>query len=243
MRALFFAFALLANCFSSHWVVMKAEPALEKETMMLTPEWLTQQIAKSLRDAYQHLEGDMEVELARSKPAVEIPKGEPYLELSSLPTGGLRSRVLLRYDLKINEQVVHSDTAPVVVKLHQEVFVANRRLERKEPVMLDDLTLTTMDVLSSRDKPIHPSTDLSMYEFNYTILEGTVLSERYLRLSPAVHRGDRVTGWIKRGLLEINLKLEALEEGAPGQMIRLKNPSNRKTLRGIVQDENTIIIP
>jgi flagella basal body P-ring formation protein FlgA len=243
MRALFFAFAFLANCFSSHWVVMKAEPALEKETMMLTPEWLTQQIAKSLRDAYQHLEGDMEVELARSKPAVEIPKGEPYLELSSLPTGGLRSRVLLRYDLKINEQVVHSDTVPVVVKLHQEVFVANRRLERKEPVMLDDLTLTTMDVLSSRDKPIHPSTDLSMYEFNYTILEGTVLSERYLRLSPAVHRGDRVTGWIKRGLLEINLKLEALEEGAPGQMIRLKNPSNRKTLRGIVQDENTIIIP
>jgi len=243
MRALFFAFALLANCFSSHWVVMKAEPALEKETMMLTPEWLTQQIAKSLRDAYQHLEGDMEVELARSKPAVEIPKGEPYLELSSLPTGGLRSKVLLRYDLKINEQVVHSDTVPVVVKLHQEVFVANRRLERKEPVMLDDLTLTTMDVLSSRDKPIHPSTDLSMYEFNYTILEGTVLSERYLRLSPAVHRGDRVTGWIKRGLLEINLKLEALEEGAPGQMIRLKNPSNRKTLRGIVQDENTIIIP
>ena len=222
---------------------MKAEPALEKETMMLTPEWLTQQIAKSLRDAYQHLEGDMEVELARSKPAVEIPKGEPYLELSSLPTGGLRSRVLLRYDLKINEQVVHSDTVPVVVKLHQEVFVANRRLERKEPVMLDDLTLTTMDVLSSRDKPIHPSTDLSMYEFSYTILEGTVLSERYLRLSPAVHRGDRVTGWIKRGLLEINLKLEALEEGAPGQMIRLKNPSNRKTLRGIVQDENTIIIP
>jgi flagella basal body P-ring formation protein FlgA len=243
MKPLFFAFALLANCFASNWAVMKAEPSLEKETMMLTPEWLTEHIAESLRDAYQHLEGDMEVELVRSKPPVEIPKGEPYLELTSLPSGGLRSRVLLHYHLKIDEQVVHSDTVPVVVKLLQEVFVANRRLQRKEPVRLDDLTLTTMDILSSRDKPIHPSTDLSVYELNYTILEGTVLSDRYLKLSPAVYRGDKVTGWIKRGLLEINLKLEALEEGAPGQMIRLKNPSNRKTLRGIVQDENTIIIP
>ena len=77
---------------------------------------------------------------------------------------------------------------------------------------------------------------------NYTILEGTVLSKRYLRLTPAIHRGDMVTGWLKRGLLEINLRLEALEEGAPGQVIRLKNPNNRKTLRGIVRDEQSIIL-
>jgi flagella basal body P-ring formation protein FlgA len=100
-----------------------------------------------------------------------------------------------------------------------------------------------MDVLASRDKPIPPSTDLSVYEMNYTILEGTVLSQRYLRLTPAIHRGDMVTGWLKRGLLEINLRLEALEEGAPGQIIRLKNPNTRKTLRGIVRDEQSIILP
>ena len=220
-----------------------AEPAIEKETMVVTTEWLTQKIAENLRESYQHLEGDMQVALARTKPNIELPKGDPSLELTSLPSGGLRSRVLLHYQLTVNDEVVHADTVSVVVKLLQEVFVANRRLARKEPVRLDDLTLTTMDVLASRDKPIPPSTDLSVYEMNYTILEGTVLSKRYLRLTPAIHRGDMVTGWLKRGLLEINLRLEALEEGAPGQVIRLINPNNRKTLRGIVRDEQSIILP
>ena len=220
-----------------------AEPAIEKETMIVTTEWLTQKIAENLRESYQHLEGDMQVALARTKANIELPKGDPSLELTSLPSGGLRSRVLLHYQLTVNDEVAHADTVPVVVKLLQEVFVANRILARKEPVRLDDLTLTTMDVLTSRDKPIPPSTDLSVYEMNYTILEGTVLSKRYLRLTPAIHRGDMVTGWLKRGLLEINLRLEALEEGAPGQIIRLKNPNTRKTLRGIVRDEQSIILP
>ena len=162
--------------------------------MVVTTEWLTQKIAENLRESYQHLEGDMQVALARTKPNIELPKGDPSLELTSLPSGGLRSRVLLHYQLTVNDEVVHADTVSVVVKLLQEVFVANRRLARKEPVRLDDLTLTTMDVLASRDKPIPPSTDLSVYEMNYTILEGTVVSKRYLRLTPAIHRGDMVTG-------------------------------------------------
>ena len=76
-----------------------AEPAIEKETMVVTTEWLTQKIAENLRENYQHLEGDMQVALARTKPNIELPKGDPSLELTSLPSGGLRSRVLLHYQL------------------------------------------------------------------------------------------------------------------------------------------------
>ena len=51
-----------------------------------------------------------------------------------------------------------------------------------------------------------------------------------------------VTGWLKRGLLEINLKLEALEDGAWSDHTPEK-PNTRKTLRGIVRDEQSIILP
>ena len=220
-----------------------AEPAIEKETMVVTTEWLTQKITENLRENYQHLQGKMEVVLARPKPNMELPRGNASLELTSLPSGGLRSRVLLRYELMVNDKVIHTDTVPVVVKLLKEAFVVKRRLSRKDPIRLDDLKLTTIDVLTSTDKPIPTSTDLSAYESNYTILEGTVLSERYLRLTPAIYRGDIVTGWLNKGLLKINLKLEALEDGAPGQTIRLKNPATRKILRGVVSDSESIILP
>ena len=61
------------------------EPAIKKETMVVTTEWLTQKIAENLRESYQHLEGDMQVALARTKPSIELPKGDPSLELTSLP--------------------------------------------------------------------------------------------------------------------------------------------------------------
>jgi len=220
-----------------------ADTVAEQASVVVTDEWLTHEIAERLRDNYHDLDGDMVVSLARRNPNIELPEGELSLELSSLPSGGLRSRVLLHYNLTLNNKIVHSDTVPVIVKVLREVFVANRKLARKKPIQLEDLKLATIDVLNSRDKPISPSADLSGYEMNHTILEGTVLSERYLRLTPSIYRGDIVTGWIKRGLLEINLKLEALEEGAPGQLIRLKNPNTRKTLRGIVRDAQSIIIP
>jgi flagella basal body P-ring formation protein FlgA len=58
-----------------------------------------------------------------------------------------------------------------------------------------------------------------------------------------VGRGDIVNGWIKRGLLQINLKVEVMEEAAPGQLVRVKNIRTKKYMRGVVQDENSIVIP
>jgi flagella basal body P-ring formation protein FlgA len=58
-----------------------------------------------------------------------------------------------------------------------------------------------------------------------------------------VDRGDIVNGWIKRGLLQINLKVEVMEEAAPGQLVRVKNIRTKKYMRGVVQDENSIVIP
>ena len=101
-----------------------AEPAIEKETMVVTTEWLTQKIAENLRESYQHLEGDMQVALARTKPNIELPKGDPSLELTSLPSGGLRSRVLLHYQLTVNDEVVHADTVSVVVMTTTETVSA-----------------------------------------------------------------------------------------------------------------------
>ena len=107
-----------------------ADTAAEQAAMVVTDEWLTHEIAERLRDNYHDLDGDMVVSLARRKPNIELPKGELSLELSSLPSGGLRSRVLLHYNLTLNDKIVHSDTVPVIVKVLREVFVAHISLYR-----------------------------------------------------------------------------------------------------------------
>jgi flagella basal body P-ring formation protein FlgA len=38
------------------------------------------------------------------------------------------------------------------------------------------------------------------------------------------------------------MKVDVLEDGATGQVIRIRNPQTRRELRGKVQDEQTILI-
>jgi flagella basal body P-ring formation protein FlgA len=64
-----------------------------------------------------------------------------------------------------------------------------------------------------------------------------------VRLIPVVSRGDIVIGQLQRGLLEINLQVEVVEEAAPGQTVRVRNIKSRKLLTGIVSNENTILLP
>ena len=67
-----------------------AEPSVEQAKMVVTNEWLAQEITERLRDEDRHREGEMIVALSRSKPNIELPRGDLSLELTSQPSGGLR---------------------------------------------------------------------------------------------------------------------------------------------------------
>ena len=62
------------------------------------------------------------------------------------------------------------------------------------------------------------------------------------RLRPVVTRGQTADAVVRDGAMVISLKVEVLEEGVPGQMVRVRNPQSRRELRGKVQDERTIAI-
>ena len=47
---------------------------------------------------------------------------------------------------------------------------------------------------------------------------------------------------LQDGALLITLKVEALEDGAPGQLIRVRNPLSRRDLRGKVVDHQSILV-
>ena len=47
---------------------------------------------------------------------------------------------------------------------------------------------------------------------------------------------------VRDGAMIISLKVEVLEDGVPGQMVRVRNPQSRRELRGKVLDEQTIVI-
>ncbi|MDG1891489.1 MAG: flagellar basal body P-ring formation chaperone FlgA [Verrucomicrobiota bacterium] len=212
------------------------------KSVVFTGEHLGQYLAEALAVEYPREKGVFKVSLLRPFTDLHIPDGVSELVLATPPATGLRSRLMLRYTLSVNGELIQTASVPVEIQILREVLVSSRRLNRGQQVTLDDLSLEIRDVLSENAMPLDPAADVSIYEVHYTLLRGHILTERHVRLMPVVKRGDLVTAYLRRGLLQINLKVEVMEEAAPGQTVRLRNLESKKPLRGVVYDENSVFI-
>ncbi|MPN43714.1 hypothetical protein SDC9_191274 [bioreactor metagenome] len=64
-----------------------------------------------------------------------------------------------------------------------------------------------------------------------------------MRARPVVARGDMVDALASSGALNLRLKVEVLEAGAPGQLVRVRNPQSRRELYGKITNDRTIELP
>ena len=234
-----FLLVLLAGANAHSEAAVKS--ASKKKTF--SSEQLAMHLSDALTREFPNEQGAFRVSLLRLQAPTNIPEGPIEVSLKGLATTTLRSRVMLKYELKVNGQLIKSESVPTEIQVMKEVLVSTRRLNRGEALSYDDLSLEIKDVMGLHQPPMDPASDISSYEINYTLMQGKILTKRNIRKKPVVDRGDIVNGWLKRGLLQINLKVEVMEEAAPGQLVRVKNIRTKKYMRGVVQDENSIIIP
>jgi flagella basal body P-ring formation protein FlgA len=67
-----------------------------------------------------------------------------------------------------------------------------------------------------------------------------ILFARDLKLRAIIHRGQEADAIIQDGTLNITAKVQALEDGAPGQIIHARNLVSQRDLTGKVLDDHTI---
>ena len=77
-------------------------------------------------------------------------------------------------------------------------------------------------------------------ELAENIMPGLPLTSRSVRLRAIVHRGKLADAVINDGTLTLSVKVEVLEDGLPGQTIRVRNLKSKKEFRGKVHNEETI---
>ncbi len=61
-------------------------------------------------------------------------------------------------------------------------------------------------------------------------------------MKPVVRRGSLAKAVVSNGAVQVSAKVKVLEDGAPGEAVRVQNVATRKELIGEVLDENTIKI-
>jgi flagella basal body P-ring formation protein FlgA len=187
-----------------------------------------------------HLAGQYEFRLTQQWQPLSVPVEPLTVSLLSLPSSGIASYCILRFELRSGTEMLGTWAVPVQAKLWRDVWVAQSPLRRGETLKTASLARERRDVLATRDALEVESVEEAGLELTEAIPAGTPVLNRMVRARPVVQRGRIVDAVVREGTMLITAKVQALEDGAPGQLIRVRNITSGHEFRGKVQDEQSI---
>jgi len=243
LRALFL-FAIVAARVSDLSLYAESAPPLNSASGSLPNAAATlnrdQFLADLARDLTAHfnLDGDLQLELPRGWLAPSSVATRWTLDVSEYPS--LASSAMLVRCRILGDGVVAADSTFVVRATHtREVWVV------RQPVVpgaiFDAAALDTrrVDLFRERDS-LPTSTGDRNFIFTRSIPAGRLLTWRDLARRPLVRKGDLIEASVSDGRLVITMKALALENGAQGDVVTVRNPESRKDFIAVVTHENHV---
>lgn len=199
-------------------------------------------LTKALQESSVREGGELELRLDRSWTPANVPDEPLTVRLLNLPASGVSPLLLVRFDLMAGPETVGNWQLVVQARVWRDIWVTRAQLRRGQVVNEADLIRERRDMLAVREPLANLAATEAELEMTESLQAGAPLYQRHLRLRPVLHRGQSADAVLQDGALNMVMKVEVLEDGAPGQIIRLRNPLSRRELRGKVQDEKTILV-
>lgn len=214
--------------------------AAEPETAEVAPFTRDQFVADLARDLSAHfnLEGELQLELVRAwNPPTRVSANWKLtvLDYPAMPT----SSMLVRCRVLADNEAAGEFSLVVRANLWRDAWVA------KEPLVagaaFDPTLLEARRVDLFREREVVPAVvgDRS-YIFTRAVAAGRLLTWRDLNRRPLVRKGQVVEVSAIDGLMRITLKALAMENGAQGDTVTVRNPESRKDFSALVIDENQV---
>jgi flagella basal body P-ring formation protein FlgA len=186
--------------------------------------------------------GELELRLTRPWAARTIPDAPLTIKVLELPNAGVTANCIVRFALLAGDQKLGEWQTPLQARIWREAWVARAALKRGDNLADAELGRERRDVINLRDPLAEFAERDATLEIAEPLSNGALLLGRSVKLKAVIRRGQLADAMIEDGALRVTLKVEALEDGAPGQIIRARNPQTRRDLRGKVLNEQTIAI-
>lgn len=198
-------------------------------------------IAQALSDSFELEQGKLVLETSRALTPVSVPADTANISIKLVTQPYTRPTVFMKaqYSVMADGVTVGQQTSYFRAQLIQDVWITQRVIQRGDTLGEAKLVKKKTDVINLRDNIWIGKPDGSQ-QLITTVSAGTVLQERHLRRTPAIYRNQTVDAVLSHKALEIRLRVIALEDGAPGDVIRLRNTSSSKELRGIVVNSRQV---
>ncbi|MCF7707920.1 MAG: flagellar basal body P-ring formation chaperone FlgA [Verrucomicrobia bacterium] len=215
---------------------------VSRKTRMLEQQELRDVLTAILQEKYVKTLGALELRFARPWTPVRIPDEEYQVKLLDMPASGISAYFMVRFEIVVAGEAVGDWNQILQAKVWRDVYVTANQVRRSEWLSRVELASEKRDILDLRDVIVELPDQPEMYEFSMSVRAGSPLTPRMLKLRPLIKRGEMVEAVVDNGTLQISLKVQALEDGAIGQAVRVRNLRSQKELYGEVKDENTVLV-
>lgn len=185
---------------------------------------------------------ELELHLSRAWTPIAVPDDTLTVRVLGIPGSGISALFNARVELMAGNEAVGSYYLGFQARLWREVWISRSALRKGQTLNEADFVRERRDILTLREPLGEMIESQYAIELADSILAGAPLLQRHLRLRHVLRRGQSADAILQDGTLNLVLKVEVLEDGAPGQMIRVRNPVSRRELRGKVQNERTVVV-
>jgi flagella basal body P-ring formation protein FlgA len=217
-------------------------PAPKPATRVLTENDVIDLITTKLQTDYVKDEGKLELQLTQPWNAPTMPDEPLTLKILELPSVGVTPNFIIRFQLYDQDKSLGVWQTSVRAHVWRQVWVANSDLRRGTVIADADVKSERRDVLMLRESLANILSGDTSLELAQSVPAGSVWLDRMLRPRTLIRRGQVANALVEAGTLSVTTKVEALEDGAAGQIIRIRNVSSRRDLTGRVQSDQTILI-
>ena len=215
---------------------------ISRRTRTLGDAGLLELLTTTLQNNYIKDRGQLELHLAQPWTALVLPDEPLLLDVQELPSLGVTPRFIVRFALRTSHETLGTWQVGIQASVWREVWVSSGQLARGDSVNLQLLSRERRDVLALRDNVADLSGSLEALEFAEPVPAGVPLLARMVKPRTVIHRGQRVDALVQDGVMSLKTKVEALEDGAPGQYVHARNLQSRRDMSGKVLDDRTILI-
>ena len=133
-------------------------------------------------------------------------------------------------------------SAAVKMSIWKEAWVAKDKVTRGDVLSKVQLEKQRINAIKVRQDLWDGKPSDGRYWFRENISPGRLIYSRAVVMKPVARRGSLAKAVVTAGSVQVSTKVKVLEDGAPGEAVRVQNVRTRKELIGEVLDESTIKI-
>lgn len=224
-------------------IIVLAFGSLKANAAILSYSEIKSSIAKQVIENYRkYTDAQLDVEVvALPFRDLYLPDGKiSFIVIPSVDK--FMARDLEKVSICVNDKVVKTFNAPVVVKAWETVLVASCFINREERITSDVVTAKKVEISNTLMYPLRADALGKDILAKKAFRPGEIIDKRFVKLRPDVLRNSNVTVYFNTSNLTVSTEANALSDGVIGDNICLINRNYNRTYKGRVIGENKVLV-